>query len=430
MNENVANALKLENTIRNYAWGSYDGLTLYAGIKQDSGKPSAEYWMGVHPDAPSSVILPDGNKFPLQKLIRDYPIKTLGDEVFSEYGDLPFLFKVLSASMPLSIQVHPDKARAERGFESEDRRGLPRTAPERNYRDRNHKPELAVALSPFSALCGFRQAGEAAEFLGPELREYFGFSPADPEASFRALLGKALTLRDKEKGTLENRATARARELAKSEDARARIAGETTLMCFRHYPHDPGAISPLFMAVYLLEPGQGLYVPAGIMHAYLKGTILEIMATSDNVIRGGLTHKHIDVEELLGTLDFGASPLLVEPEPCAGNRQEVVWRTPAKEFSLSRLDVEPSSDVEMRPTGPEILLCTEGSVSIVCSCPPDKKKGRQEGSAASLLTKLDRGESAFIAASCEGYSLSGEGRVYRAGSGSEHGQEGISGGGW
>lgn len=418
MNEDATPVFRLENTIRNYAWGSYDGLSLFAGIQQDPGKPSAEFWMGAHPDASSSILLPGGASLSLQKYIREYPIKTLGEEVFSEFGDLPFLFKVLSASMPLSIQAHPDKAKAEEGYAREDERGIPRSAPERNYKDRNHKPELAVALSRFSALCGFREATEAAAFLGPELSEYFDFVPRDAERSFRSLLAKALTLRDKDKAFVEHAAALRAKALAGSHEAKARIAGETTLLCYQHYPHDPGALSPLFMAVYHLEPGQGLYVPAGIMHAYLKGTILEIMATSDNVIRGGLTHKHIDVGDLLGTLDFSASPLLIEPESREGMPGQVSWKTPAREFSLSRLDIIEAREMSVENSGPEILLCTEGSITLVCASLAERKKGNPPPASGQLLEMtLVRGQSAFVGASCKGYRLRGKGSVYKASAG-------------
>lgn len=402
MKDTSAPVFKLENTIRNYAWGSYNGLSLYAGVATDSGKPSAECWMGSHPDAPSSLLLPDGKALPLPKYIHDNPMKSLGEEVFAEFDDLPFLFKALSASMPLSIQVHPDKARAAIGFEREEKRGLPRSAPERDYKDRNHKPELAVALSPFSALCGFRSAGEAAELLGPELCGYFGFSALDAEASLRGLLGKALALRDKERTLLEIKATSRARDLAKSEDEGARIAGQTVLMCFQHYPHDPGAISPLFMNVLFLEPGQGIYIPAGVMHAYLKGTILEIMATSDNVIRGGLTHKHVDVDDLLGTLDFKAEPTLIEPVAGISGAREVFWPTPAREFALSRFDLSDQKHADVKPSGPEILLCTAGQATIDCA----------SGSNPSIVLK--RGESVFVGAACKSYSLRGPCTVYRA----------------
>ena len=419
MSERVTPVFKLDNPIRNYAWGSYDGLKDWAGIKTDGAKPSAECWMGAHPEAPSSLALPGGSSLTsgsilsLTKYIHDYPMKSLGEEVFAEFGDLPFLFKALSASMPLSIQVHPDKARAKAGFDREEKLRVPRMASERNYKDRNHKPELAVALSPFSALCGFRPANEAVEMLGFELCELFGFSADDAEASLRRLLRKALASRDKERTLLESKATSRARELAKSADEKARIAGETTLMCFQHYPHDPGAISPLFMNVLYFKPGQGVYIPAGVMHAYLKGTILEIMATSDNVIRGGLTHKHIDVDDLLGSLDFRAEPIFIEPQSSTSDAREVFWPTPASEFSLSRFGLSDQKRADVKPSGPEILLCTEGTVSIDCV------------SGANPPIVLKRGESAFISASCKSYSLRGTSTVYRAHVGSFESSQGV-----
>lgn len=417
MRETTGQIFHLKNTIKNYAWGSYDGLSQHAGIIVDRGKPSAEYWMGSHPAAPSAIILPDGTALSLQKFIHEQPVKTLGDEVFSEYGDLPFLFKVLSASMPLSIQVHPDKKKAGEGFDREEKRGLPKSALERNYKDRNHKPELAVALSRFSALCGFRPAREAAELLGPELRAFLGFSPDKGKEAFRSLLGKALTFCEKDRLVLESKAIHRAKELVRSDDPGDRLCGETTLLCFEHYPHDSGAISPFFMSIHTLEPGQGLYIPAGVMHAYLNGTILEIMATSDNVIRGGLTHKHIDIQDLLNILDFDAEPLLVEPRRSESRPEETVWRTPAREFSLSRIDKTQSTSLDLAPDGPEILLCTEGSFSIGCKVAAGK--GNNPGGKNDSLseTTLKQGESVFVGASCGGYVLKGGGTLYRAGTG-------------
>lgn len=438
MQEFSATMYRMKNMIRNYAWGSYDGLSRFAGITQDPGKPSAECWMGSHPDAPSTLLMPDGNALSLRKLIQDYPIKALGDEVFSEFGDLPFLFKALSASMPLSIQVHPDKRKAERGFAAEEAGGIPRTAPERNYRDANHKPELAVALSPFSALCGFRPLEETAGLLGPHLCEYFDFSPSMKEDALRNLLRKALGLREKDRILLENSAQERARELAGGvagggDGGKASLAGTTVLKCYEHYPHDPGAISPFFMSIYSLAPGQGLFIPPGVMHAYLEGTILEIMATSDNVIRGGLTHKHIDVGELLDILDFAAKPLFVEPllaEPGHGlsGIGETVWPTPAREFRLSRIEAAGTGTVAISPEGPEILLCTEGSVSIECanananrgnSAPTGREARitRESCGASRVRFSLPRGQSIFVSASCGEYWLNGKATVYRAGVG-------------
>ena len=408
----------LSNSVRNYAWGSYDGLSKYAGLAQDRDKPTAECWMGAHPDAPSILRLPDGASLPLDRYIAEQPVRALGDEVFSEFGELPFLFKVLSASMPLSIQVHPDKAQAEAGFARQDAAGISLSQPERDYRDRNHKPELALALSEFSALCGFRESGEIGALLGPELSTYFAFSADRGEASLRALITKALGLREKERTSLERMAKSRARVLEEGGNASARLAGKTLLACYAHYPHDPGALSPLFLRVLELHPGEAVYVPAGVMHAYLSGTILEIMASSDNVIRGGLTQKHIDIGELLDIVDFSAEPSLVaatavgsaEAPAAAGTGAaqasgELAWESPAREFALSRLDLAGNLPIVRKVYGPEILLCTEGSVGMA---------GAVAGALPSRECLLGRGDSTFVSAACGEYRLSGRGTVYIA----------------
>ena len=402
MKEIRQHVFAMKNPVRNYAWGSYDGISDCAGIPLERGKPSAEVWMGAHPDAPSLIKTKEGSWIPLHKFIADSPLSTLGEDLFSEFGELPFLFKVLSASMPLSIQVHPDKDRAVEGYERERALGIPIGAPECNYKDRNHKPELAVALSGLSALCGFRDPAEASRLLGKGLCDYFGFGDSKAEDSFRNILRKALSLKEKERLLVEERAKARARELAASPDPAEALAGRTVLLCYEHYPHDSGAISPFFMSVLQLGPGQGVYIPAGVMHAYVGGTILEIMATSDNVVRGGLTHKHMDVEDLVRVLDFGASPTLVAPTKGGTAGAETRWITPAREFALSRLEISATAPYSDATQGPEILLCTRGEAKILSP---------QE-------TVIRRGESLFIAASCPGYVISGSATIYRATAGS------------
>ena len=412
MHMNLPFIFPLSNPVRNYAWGSYDGLSRYAGMNQDRDKPTAECWMGAHPDAPSVLRLPGGANLSLNKYIAEQPIRALGDEVFSEFGELPFLFKVLSASMPLSIQVHPDKAGAEAGFAREEAAGISFSQPERDYRDRNHKPELALALSEFSALCGFREAGEVETLLGAELASFFGFSAKRGEASLRALISKALSLREKERSALERMAIGRARILEAAGEPSARLAGKTLLDCYAHYPHDPGALSPLFLSVLELHPGQAIYVPAGVMHAYLSGTILEIMATSNNVIRGGLTQKHIDVGELLAIVDFRAAPIPVAAASLSADGL-MTWESPAREFALSRIDLDGGPPVVRKIRGPEILLCTEGSVNIAPAA-AGVAIGADGGASPFQACPLRRGESAFVSAACGSCSLSGKGKVYLA----------------
>ncbi|HEY9054034.1 MAG TPA: mannose-6-phosphate isomerase, class I [Rectinemataceae bacterium] len=400
---------KLTNPVRHYAWGSYDGFSLYAGVEQDKDKPSAELWLGAHPDAPSLADLGGGRTQALNRYIESNRNRVLGEQIAGEYGFLPFLFKVLSASMPLSIQVHPSKAKAEAGYERESRAGILPQAPERDYKDRNHKPELAVALSDFEALCGFRDAQEIRDLLGDELAAFFGFSSRDGEASLRILIAKALGLKEKDKLLLERMAVDRGRKLAENAQGPSKTAGQTLLACYAHYPHDPGALSPLFLQVHKLKPGQGIYVPAGVMHAYLSGTILEIMASSDNVIRGGLTQKHMDIPELLEILDFGAGPAIVEARAENGG-ESLVWDSPAREFRLSARMLRNGHPQILQTRGPEILLCTRGSVTVQ-EIP--RQVGASEAHESSSLV-MERGSSIFVSADCTSYKLEGEGSVYRA----------------
>lgn len=392
----------MRNPVKNYAWGSYAGLGEYAGIRTDPDKPAAECWMGAHPSMPSLVSLPGGSALPLNALIAENPSFALGEAVAGEFGELPFLFKVLSASMPLSIQVHPGKAAAEAGFARENAGGIPAVSPDRNYRDSQHKPELAVALSRFEALAGFRPAEETARLLGPALRSLFSFDAGHPEASLRRLLGKALRFRSDERQFLESEAKKRAAQLSALGEPADVLAAERVISCFDHYPGDPGAIAPFFMNIFALEPGQGMYMAPGVLHAYLRGTILEIMAASDNVIRGGLTQKHIDVDELLSIIDFGASPRPIAAAKIGKTVDEREWAVPAREFRLSGIRLSGSARGHFFPRGPEILLCTEGEASLY----PASGKGE--------AISFARGQSVFVSASTGSYCLGGEGNIYRA----------------
>lgn len=389
---------KLMNPLREYAWGSADGITLFTGIDTHGVKPAAECWMGAHPDDSSMLMPPEGS--------RETAAISLREHLADRGEELPFLFKVLSAARPLSIQVHPDKARAEAGFAREEAAGRPRASPKRNYRDSNHKPELAVALSPgFRALCGFRNAEEASWLMGPQLRDFLDFDAAKGESAYKALLSRVLTLSESDRIHLEDLALARApalEQVSESSQAPARVARAASAavrVCYRNYPRDPGAISPFFMQVIELAPGEGLYIPVGVLHAYMSGTMLEIMASSDNVIRGGLTPKHIDVDELLSALDFQAKPRIVNPQPIDPEGRELLWPTPAREFSLSRVRLEPGVTTSHNVTSPEILLCPQGWAIL-------------GGHSAAI--KLIRGESAFVDSGSGSYSLEGDGYIYRA----------------
>jgi mannose-6-phosphate isomerase len=347
---------RLDNTIRPYAWGSTTAIPQLLGV-EPSGEPQAEMWMGAHPGAPSRT--PRG---PLNEVIDQAPERELGKQTVARFGPrLPFLLKILAAGAPLSLQVHPDLEQAREGFEDEERRGIPVDAPHRNYKDANHKPELICALTEFDGLCGFRTPDAAAGLLAGlevgSLKPYADLLHAHPEeAALREVLTAVLTADPEEMN----------RSVTEAAAACARLGGAYTPYAdiARHYPGDPGVIAAMLLNHVRLQPGEALYLGAGVPHAYLSGLGVEIMANSDNVLRCGLTPKHVDVPELLRIVRFQASdPGVLRPEPSTDG--EEVYDTPIDEFRLSRYVLaEGASAHDLTRTTPQILLCTAGSVRV------------------------------------------------------------------
>lgn len=377
---------RLENTIRPYAWGSTTAIPELLGTRP-TGEPQAEMWMGAHPGAPSRT-----GRGTLVEVIDADPEKELGAEAVARFGPrLPFLLKILAAGAPLSLQVHPDLAQAKEGYDDEERRGIPVDAGHRNYKDANHKPELICALTEFDGLCGFREPARAAELLDAlgvdSLKPYVDLLHARPEeAALREVLTAVLTADRAEMAhTVTEAATACAR-LGGDHAPYADIA--------HHYPGDPGVIAAMLLNHVRLQPGEALFLGAGIPHAYLSGLGVEIMANSDNVLRCGLTPKHVDVPELLRVVRFeAADPGVLRPE--ASPDGEEVYETPIDEFRLSRYVLPEGAATHdlTRPT-PQILLCTAGSVRV----------GADE---------LSPGQSVFVPAG-EKTEVSGTGTVFRA----------------
>ncbi|MCX5604187.1 mannose-6-phosphate isomerase, class I [Streptomyces phaeochromogenes] len=377
---------RLDNTIRPYAWGSTTAIPRLLGV-EPTGEPQAEMWMGAHPGAPSRTL-----RGPLTEVIDEAPEKELGRAAVAKFGPrLPFLLKLLAAGAPLSLQVHPDLAQAKEGYEDEERRGVPIDAPHRNYKDANHKPELICALTEFDGLCGFRAPAEAADLLAAldvdSLKPYVDLLHAHPEeAALREVLTAVLSAdREQMAATVTEAATACAR-LGGAHAPYADLA--------HHYPGDPGVIAAMLLNHVRLQPGEALFLGAGVPHAYLNGLGVEIMANSDNVLRCGLTPKHVDVPELLRIVRFEASdPGVLRPE--ASPDGEEVYETPIDEFRLSRYALVAGAPVHDLTLGtPQILLCTAGSV--------------QAGEHA-----LGPGRSVFVPAG-EKAEVSGDGTVFRA----------------
>ncbi|MCE5257100.1 MAG: mannose-6-phosphate isomerase, class I [Spirochaetaceae bacterium] len=413
MTEHSSGLFLMHNPIQAYAWGSRDGLSKYAGIVTDSSKPAAECWMGSHPLAPSIVRSMDGRESPLDTLIRQQPDMVLGKAISLKYGELPFLFKVLSAAKPLSIQVHPSKEKAEAGFARENSLGIPLASPDRNYKDKNHKPEMAIALSKFTALCGFRPPQEARELMGPAICDFLKF-PHEPKSDdFIPFLGRLLTISVTQRQRLQEMTEQRARFILQNcsaETTGSVAAASAAQYCYAEYPGDPGALAPFFLTLVTLAPGQGLYVPAGVLHSYLEGTILEIMAASDNVIRGGMTSKKIDVTQLVDVIDPGARPLYSMPTKegalCDTGRTGVTtWQSPASEFELSMIELDGCDTVSIDREGPKILLCTEGRIAF--------SDIAHNAEPAGSLT-IQAGQSVFVADTCRHLRANGTGRLYCA----------------
>lgn len=376
---------RLACTIMPYAWGSRTAIASLTGRPVSDG-PEAELWMGAHPVAPS-IVERDGKPEPLDAIIARAPERELGARVVRELGPrLPFLLKVLAAAEPLSLQAHPTSEQARAGWDDEERRGVPRDAPTRNYKDASHKPELLCALTPFTALSGFRRIdGTLRLFDALGLPEVVTPLRKSPDASGLAETFRAL-MTQPDPALVDAAIAACARD-GDFPRERALVRRLATL-----YPGDAGIVSALLLELVELAPGEAIYLGAGNLHAYVEGTGIEIMASSDNVLRGGLTKKHVDVAELLRVLDFAGGPAaVVRPTPL--DDHESVYETPAREFRLSRLRV--SGSLARDVDGPEILLTTEGSVHA--------------GDVA-----IERGAAVFVPASTERYTLTGEGVVFRA----------------
>ena len=383
---------KLNNSLQNYAWGSKTALTELYGIENPQGLPMAELWMGAHPKSPSTVEI-NGEARSLREVIDADKPATLGKAVAERFGELPFLFKVLCADQPLSIQVHPSKAAAEEGFARENAAGIPLSAAERNYKDANHKPELVYALTSFQAMNGFRELHEIVSLLEPVAGAHpqiAHFLENANEANLAKLFATLLSLQDEAKS--------RAIGVLKSAlNAREGEPWQTIKAIAVDYPDDSGLFSPLLLNVITLQPGEAMFLFAETPHAYLKGVALEVMANSDNVLRAGLTPKFIDIPELLANLKFQAKPaatLLTQPQR---DGDTLNFPIPVDDFAFAihALSATPQS---LAQNSAAVLFCIEGQAVI-------EKSGQQ--------LVLKPGESCFITAEESPVSAAGTGRLAR-----------------
>ena len=408
--------MKLENSIRHYAWGSKTALAQLQG-RPAAQEPEAELWIGAHPQLPSAVTVA-GRRVTLDRLVAERPAETLGPVAQRFGGTLPFLLKVLAVAEPLSIQAHPTLAQAAAGFAREEATGVAADAPQRSYRDRNHKPEVVVALEPYWLLSGFRPYEAIARRLAaidvPALQAAVADLRARPgAAALRALVAAALRLDAGQRADLVARALAHAdgqvRESAPAAAASARVADSAgaensarwVQRLAAQYPDDAGVLSPWLLNLVQLAPGEGMYTGAGTLHATLHGTGVELQASSDNVLRGGLTPKHVDVAELLrvGSFAAGAAAVLRPPPAANGERH---YATPTAEFALSSVALDQlasETPFAAATAGPEILLLHgDGAVR----------------DAAGREVSCGPGESLFVPAAVPSYEVRGTGLMFRA----------------
>ena len=386
---------EIQNVLRPYAWGS---TTAIAGLlgRSASGGPEAELWVGAHPDSPSIAVTAGGSSQSLDTLIATDPEHHLGTASITEFGPrLPFLLKVLAAESPLSLQVHPSLAQAKEGFAREEAAGVERSAAERNYKDDNHKPEMVLALTKFDALCGFRPVAATQALLSHVLRSFEHLRLEVP-AVIRDVIADLNRTPESEAlsaaftrlisgGPDVSRAAEQLAAALESGLSRKPYEKElaTVASLNEHYPGDPGVLISLLLNRVSLSPGEAMYLAAGNVHAYLHGLGIEVMASSDNVLRGGLTPKYIDIPELLNTIKFDsvAVPMLAAEKSALGQE---LYCPPFREFQLQRVTLVPDAEpVPLAQSGAAVILVVAGSVLL------DSPKGDLH---------LSRGESAFLPA--------------------------------
>jgi mannose-6-phosphate isomerase len=388
----------IEPCFKYYDWGSYSSIQEITGRRELEEKTVAEMWMGDHPSGANKVKI-DTSLTPFHDILDSMPAEILGDKSNLKFnGELPFLFKLLASEKPLSIQAHPDKKQAEVGYERENILNIPLDDFTRGYKDRNHKPEIILALTEFTIMKGFQKYKNIKD----------NFSTYCPESSSFLFNGiPACTDKKMIKSFLGNMMSAGRREVKKMiNESISNSKGNNTLISglitkFSHfYPEDRGILSPLYLNSAVLQKGDAVYVSAGELHAYVEGTGMELMANSDNVFRGGLTNKHVDRDELFDILKY--SPSVIEKVPKLSAKNETLYQTVSEEFLLSEIIVaKDKTYASSEERSIEIIFCLQGKVQIT-----NRKNDN--------LLNVKTGECFFVPSSFEKYYIEGEGTFYKA----------------
>ena len=356
---------KLEGKVQHYAWGGYNFIPQLLGIKNNEHLPYAEYWMGAHPSASSELIV-NKKAQSLYELIKQSPAEILSKKVFNEFGELPYLFKILDVRDMLSIQVHPSKTEAEKGFEAEEKTGVPINHPQRNYKDKNHKPEVMVALTEFWLLHGFKSKGKIEQIL-EDVREFNILKPLFKNGDYKALYQFVMEMKQEDiDAMLENLVLNEIRKKQAGELTKA-DAGWWVSKLFEGKNEiknvDRGIFSIYFFNIVKVNKGEAVFQGAGVPHAYLEGVNVELMANSDNVLRGGLTNKYIDVPELMKHIIF--EPVI--PHIIKGNETgkfEKSYPCPVDDFGISKIQLNPNETYHSFSISFEIIIAIEGGYIV------------------------------------------------------------------
>lgn len=386
----------MRNEIKDYVWGSRTAFSELFGIENPNKQPQAELWMGAHPDGCSTINV-NGEDILLSKFIENQDNVLSMNSRKGKGQKLSYLFKVLAAKKALSIQVHPNKKQAKKGFNDEERTGVERTASNRNYKDPNHKPELIYALTTFKAMNGFRTYHEietllkkmALKSIESIVKEFL--CSQNKSQGLRTLFTSILSMDEAIKVTAINELLQKAN--SDSDDPVFALILQLSIQ----YPNDVGLFCPIILNVIDLKPGEAMFLNAGTPHAYIQGTGLEVMASSDNVLRSGLTAKHMDMDELIKCTKFHPKPKGTLHTKPIHSKMGSLYPVPVKDFRFSVISNPMQLDMEV--SSAEILMAIDGNITL------------SHESGEKLTIKI--GESVFIPAYSKNYKISSLGQVAR-----------------
>ena len=353
---------KLKGIVQHYSWGGYEFIPGLLGIGNLGHKPYAEYWMGAHRN--HSALIENGNKMALSDFISEAPENVLGHDIARKFSSLPYLLKVLDVRQMLSIQVHPSKKVAAISFDEENKKGIPVNAPGRNYKDRNHKPELMVALSDFYLLHGFKKEADLLKVL-TEKNELKFLKDIFIQKGYKGLYEEVMLMpKDKVNEVLDSllqKIIPLYQDQTLKKENEDFWAARAALNFCKDGNYDRGIFSIYLFNLLHLKKGEGIFQASGMPHAYLEGQNIEIMANSDNVLRAGLTDKHVDVPELLKHVQFEETiPKILNPRS-----HHRIFSSPAEEFELQQYSLNEKESLRITTTTGEIFLLMEGTLEII-----------------------------------------------------------------